>query len=443
MDEAVAPPAEEQEPAPSRRGDRWTQLRELRKDANRNRSGGEWLDLGISAATTAGTYVLIGLGFSTSYSTIREIAQDKGGFSPQMSHVVPLAFEGGIIILSMHVIREARRGKRALLLRLIVSVCSLATLLTNWSASTTVEGKLTHVVPVAMFIICFEWLIHAARQKALEDMGLLPPPVAVLRAAEWTLDFPNAFARWRLMALHGIHSPEQALWVRQQLALRRSELEEAHNGSWRAVPKHVKLRMRIEVLTDAESRFAPASENPAPGRYSSLAAHLPATQTPAVPAPRSGARPELENPDEQTALPPGVRSAEASYEGDSPYAVGHTDLAPVLPSPQDHEPRMAHAAPRARTLTAGNERGSMAIESYEEREQREERERLEQHDHDRRMNETYRSILDVIADLASTSEPVNGARIAEDPRVPVSARSVQRHLKTMKEKGLLPDDLIQ
>ncbi|MFE0107069.1 DUF2637 domain-containing protein, partial [Streptomyces sp. NPDC059009] len=226
MDEVTPSPGEQEAPAaPSQRGDRWSQLRERRKNAGKNRSAGEWLDLSISAATTAGTYALIALGFSASYSTIRAIAREKGHFSDGMSHIVPISFEGGIIILSLHVIREARKGRRALVLRLLVALGALATLITNGKANADgIEGSITHIVPVAMFIICFEYLIHSARKKALEDMGLLPPPLASLRGVEWLLDTVNAFARWRLMALHNIDSPEQAMWVRQTLLIRKAEL---------------------------------------------------------------------------------------------------------------------------------------------------------------------------------------------------------------------------
>ncbi|MCW8383910.1 DUF2637 domain-containing protein [Streptomyces justiciae] len=452
MDEATtaSPEAEQEAPAPSRRGDRWTQLRDLRKSANTDRSAGEWLDLGLSTVTTAGTYALVGLGFSASYGTIRDIAQTKGGFSEGMSHVVPLSFEGGIIILSLHVIRQARQGERALLLRLIITLCSLATLLTNWSAAKTIEGQLTHVVPVAMFIICFEWLIHASRKKALKDMGLLPPPLAHLRAVEWLLDFPNAFARWRLMALHHIHNPDQAMWIRQTLALRKAELtQEQGAGKWRNVPKHVRLRMRADVLAEAERIFA--SDDADPGRYTTLVAHL---SRPAIPAPRpedaiSTDRRELENPDEQTALPPGTQAATTGTEGDTPYVGADLDL-DLRPEQLDDsgerpaDRQMAHTAPtlRSHAAQAPQAASTMHIETSGERDERLMREQQEQDNHDRQTNEKYRLLLEVIHELTANSEPLTGPRIAEDPRVTVSPRSVQRHIKKMKEEGLLPEDLV-
>ncbi|WP_433860092.1 DUF2637 domain-containing protein [Streptomyces kronopolitis] len=413
MDEETPSTTEQEAPTSPRRENRWEALRALRRSANENRSPAEWVDWGMSALTTAGTYALIGLGFSASYETIRQIAEKKGKFSPNMSHIVPLSFEGGIIILSLHVIREARKGRRAGFLRLLVALGALATLVTNARAEAAgFEGTLTHVVPVGMFIVCFEYLIHSVRKKALEDMGLLPPPLASLRGVEWLLNTREAFARWRLMALHGIHSPEQALWVREHLLISKHELKAAHNGSWRGVPTHVRLRARTKILAEGEQRFRVDSDQN-PGRYTLLVEELSRPAALENPAPATEHR-ELQNADEQTALPVGQQAISEPH-GDVPYAADSAD------------PRIGEGEPR--------------IETREERESREDREEeARERQAQASSDANYRRTVQLVIAALEANETVNGPRIAE--RHSVGARTVQRHLQQMEREGLLPEDIL-
>ncbi|MFJ2819073.1 DUF2637 domain-containing protein [Streptomyces sp. NPDC087294] len=446
MDASASPSEQETEQVSSSRAKEWAQTRMLMKKA---RAETEDLDKWLDWLKTAGTYGLVFLGFSVSYKTIRSIAQKQGHFGYWLSNVVPLAFEGGIIVLSLHVIREARRGNRALLLRMIITACCAGTLVVNWGSVDTTSGKLTHVVPVGMFIICFEWLVHSSRTKALEDRGLLPTPLPRLRGIEWVLDFANSFARWRLMVLCNVKTAEEALWIRHELAVRKSELKEERGVRlWLSVPKHLRLRMHLNVLDDAKDAFSGG----APARHRPRS--LPSTGLPAVPAPRANQNArdnrdqnardnrELENPDEQTALPPGTRTATALIEGDVPYVSSATDLAALKPLAQDlnPEPRkheMAHAAPPARSHPAEIQRTASLVTNLETGTERSQREAEDAHT--AQTVAIQRVILDVIRDLSSADRPVDGPTIAEDSRVGVSARSVQRHMKRMKENGMLQE----
>ncbi|GAA2686863.1 DUF2637 domain-containing protein [Streptomyces lunalinharesii] len=423
MDDEVTTPTAQETPAADQRGNRWQVLRERRKEANENRTAGEWLDWATSTATTAGTYALIGMGFTASYDTIRGIARKRGHFGDTMSNIVPLSFEGGIIILSLHVIREARKGRRAPILRTLVALGALATLITNFSAnSTDLAGQLTHVVPVAMFIVCFEYLVHSVRRKALEDMGLVPPPMPSLRTVEWLLNFGDTFSRWRLMALHNIDSPDQAMWAHEQFLVKKAEL--TADKKWSQVPKHIRLRTRTEILAEAEARFQGKGQGGGeePGRYTVLMQQmskpvLPPTRQDDRPAPRK----ELQNPGEHTALPVGKNTV-PEPAGDEPYAmttdvlstVDQAVAAPTVPAQQHTEP-------------------TSAVETRREREEREDREEEER-------DATYRRTVELVFSALAAGEPITGPDLAKHHTVGV--RTVQRHLNRMDDEGLLPKETL-
>lgn len=373
-----------------------------------------FLDFILATGTTLGTYGLIGLGFSTSYGAIRQIAKDKGHFTDSMSHVVPLSFEGGIIILSLYAIRAAREGKRALMLEVLVAIGSVATLYVNWQSKTDgIEGKLTHVVPVAMFLVCFKYLVHSTRKRALEAAGVLPPPLPRLRSVEWVLGPSDAFAQWKLMALRGIRTQEHAMWVHHAMQLRRVKMLEAHGVSrWRRVPLHERLEMRTRVLAEGEAIFASGDGDT--GRYTLLTEKL-ATAEPVKPVEpvalpsQVAPRRELETLDEQTALPMGTAT--------------HTE-----PVPQ---------AERPYTVIVSGEEDLTIMESGSERQAREQREESER---DQRRQANYERAVEVVMELVRLGEPINAPRIAEDDRIPVGTRSVERYLKKMREEGLLPEE---
>ncbi|MFE0107070.1 hypothetical protein, partial [Streptomyces sp. NPDC059009] len=221
-----------------------------------------------------------------------------------------------------------------------------------------------------------------------------------------------AFARWRLMALHNIDSPEQAMWVRQTLLIRKAELKAEHGGSWSDVPKHIRLGMRTTVLAEGERRFRTSEQTP--GRYSALAAELAQPAAP-VPAQRTDSpqldsakapRPQLENHDEQTSLPPGSTTASVP-EGDVP------------------EP-----------MTTPTMTGAV-IPCVETRSEREDREDLEAQN----LSEAnYKRTVELVYAAVESGRPVTPPDIARQHEVVL--RTVQRHFKRMEREGLLPEGVL-
>jgi hypothetical protein len=163
------------------------------------------LDGAIDAAIAAGVTVLILIGFASSYRTLRDLATDIGGYPPWLAPAVPLSFDLGIVVLSLKVIRLAREGRSAPILRLQVAVLSISTVAANAAAASTPMARLLHVVPPAMFVICFESVVITARRHALERLGRQPDPLPRIPAARWLLAPRATWQTWRLAVLGGFY----------------------------------------------------------------------------------------------------------------------------------------------------------------------------------------------------------------------------------------------
>jgi len=169
---------------------------------------GSRLDVAAERAAAIGVGLLIVTGFASSYTTLRDLAVNVGGFSGWLSPVVPLSFDVGIVVLSLKVVLAARAGRDARALRALVLALSTATVVANGVASSTLVGRLLHAVPPAMFVVCFETLAATARHDAHarrlaarggpeEDIALLP----VLTTARWLLAPRETWSIWRSRVL--------------------------------------------------------------------------------------------------------------------------------------------------------------------------------------------------------------------------------------------------
>jgi hypothetical protein len=158
-------------------------------------------DHALDYATALGVTVLIGVGFITSYTTLSTLAAERGQFPPWLAAAVPLAFDAGIITLSLKVCRLAREGRSALALRLVIAGLSVSTVVANSAAGADWPARLLHAVPPAMFVVCFESVIVSVRRHALQRMGLLPAPLPRVRGVRWLLDPWPTWCAWRAMVL--------------------------------------------------------------------------------------------------------------------------------------------------------------------------------------------------------------------------------------------------
>lgn len=130
-----------------------------------------WPDRAAAAVVGAGVVLLVFVGFTASYATLRDLAVSAGRFSPWLAPIVPLSFDLGIVVLSLKVVLAAREGRSAVLLRLLVAGLSASTVVTNASAAPTLIGRLLHAIPPAMFVVCFESVTGSARRGAMRAQG--------------------------------------------------------------------------------------------------------------------------------------------------------------------------------------------------------------------------------------------------------------------------------
>jgi hypothetical protein len=147
--------------------------------------------------TAAGLGLLAVVGFLASYETLRDLAAAEAGFSPWLAPLVPLSFDLGIVILSLRVVLAAHEGRTATVTRLLVATLALASVAANVAAAATVTGQLLHAVPPAMFVVCFETVIVAARRHALQRLGLRPAVSPRVRPLVWVLAPRATWTAWR------------------------------------------------------------------------------------------------------------------------------------------------------------------------------------------------------------------------------------------------------
>jgi hypothetical protein len=88
----------------------------------------------LDLATAAGVAVLVSVGFVTSYATLSSLAVHRGQFPQWLAPAVPLAFDVGIITMSLKVCRLAREGRSAVLLRLLIAALCVCTVVANAAA---------------------------------------------------------------------------------------------------------------------------------------------------------------------------------------------------------------------------------------------------------------------------------------------------------------------
>jgi hypothetical protein len=148
-----------------------------------------------------GVTILILIGFASSYRTLRDLAVQVGGYPPWLAPAVPLSFDLGIVVLSLKVVRLAREGRSAPFLRLQVAALSTCTVAANAAGASTPIARLLHVVPPAMFVICFESVVITARRHALERLGRQPAALPRIPVARWLLAPLPTWHTWRQAVL--------------------------------------------------------------------------------------------------------------------------------------------------------------------------------------------------------------------------------------------------
>ncbi|MCI2238119.1 DUF2637 domain-containing protein [Paenibacillus sp. TRM 82003] len=178
--------------------------------ASASRSPAASFDVLAERAAGVGVAVLIVTGFVSSYTTLRDLAVEVGQFPGWLAPVVPLSFDVGIVVLSLKVLLAARAGRTAPVLRALVLILSIATVLANGASSPHLVGRLLHAVPSAMFVVCFETVVTAARRQALRERGS-DATDARFRPVRWALAPRQTWTTWRTSVLTDPAEPAPAV----------------------------------------------------------------------------------------------------------------------------------------------------------------------------------------------------------------------------------------
>ncbi|MFI5752468.1 DUF2637 domain-containing protein [Streptomyces sp. NPDC051644] len=389
----------------------------------------EWIFL---AGIGLGALAVGGLGLYMSYDNVTQHMRDKGFEHPSL---VPISVDIAIPVFSLAYLLLIRMNMPLAWPRWLAWVLTYVTIHLNVTSTTELDAQIAHATLPALWIAFTEVVAHAYRAWIGKTNGTRTDPIPLVN---WFLSPFSTAHLWRHMKLWEITSYTQALELKRERLRARAALTRIYGKGWRRdAPLELRFELRLGQLT-AFDVYEVHRNNDDPeclvdrGVRRSLA-----------PAPEQR---ELANADEQTALPIGTQTASASPEGDQPYAVA-SDLSEGSYGPLEHDNndsaglQLAYSAPQPLAQHATTVADVAQVETKSEREQREFQEQQEQRAQDQMKNDRNDVILTVIQELVANREPISGPRIAEDDRVSVGARTVQRTIKKLKADGLIPEDI--
>ncbi|MFD8386142.1 DUF2637 domain-containing protein [Streptomyces sp. NPDC059679] len=349
-----------------------------------------------------GALAVGGIGLYSSYSNVTSHMAEQGFEHPSL---VPISVDIAIPVFGLAYLLLIRLNMGLAWVRWVPYVLTGVTIYLNVTSTDQVDAQVAHAALPALWVAFTEVVAHAYRTKIGEANGTRTDPIP---AARWFLAPLPTFFLWRRMKLWQVTSYAQALNLERDRIHAVTALRDRYGRGWRRKTRlDMKAALRLGELTAEMVRSAqPGQPLPSPRR------ELAATLTPAP------ARRELQNAEEQQALPVGEQAISTPEEGDAPYRTTENSL--VENSTWDSE-------------------FPQPVETREEREQREQREEEET---DRRTQANYDKAVEVVLELVALGERVSGQRVAEDDRVPVGPRSVQRYVKKMVRDGIISPEVI-
>ena len=244
-----------------------------------------WL---LIAVVVLGALMIAAIGFTGSYSAVRDLAARKGfgAFAPYF----PIGIDAGIVVLLALDLLLTWLRIAFPLLRQTAWLLTAATVAFNAAAAwPDALGVGMHAVIPVLFIVAVEAARHAVGRIA--DITA-DKHMEGVRLARWLLAFPSTFGLWRRMKLWELRSYETAVAIEQDWAVYREQLRARYGRNWRrTAPEQMRLPLRLArygvPLAEAIDRTRPAPDAPAPGRIPSA----PDAPRPDAPAPASGRTP--------------------------------------------------------------------------------------------------------------------------------------------------------
>ncbi|GAA1930757.1 DUF2637 domain-containing protein [Streptantibioticus ferralitis] len=355
----------------------------------------EWVVLG---AIVLGALGVGALGLYSSFDAVSRYMQSRGFSHPW---IVPVAIDIAIPVFGLAYLLLVRLKMPLWWVRWVPYGLTGITIYLNAQTSASVEAKVAHGVLPSLWVAATEIAAHAYRVRIGAASGELVDSIPLSR---WLLALPSTAAMYRRMRLWDIRSYTVALGLEEQRILAMTALRKEYGRGWRRkAPLDLRMYLLLGKLTaDMVRDGTRPTPHPVP-----TTGGVSVEQLDAIPASIPAQR-ELELPEEQTALPVGIRRAEMPPEGDAPQPMTALVVSStVLPEPP-------------------------SLETADEREQREEAEAAQRRD------DNYEKAIEIVMEYLREGRPVPAAqKLAE--RAPFGARTMQRHVSRMKKEGIIPE----
>ncbi|MFG2211561.1 DUF2637 domain-containing protein [Streptomyces sp. NPDC048638] len=203
----------------------------------------------------AGAALIAAIGFTGSYTAVRELAEKKGFGS--FSVVFPIGIDAGIVVLLALDLLLTWIRIPFPLLRQTAWVLTTATIAFNGAAAwPDALGVGMHAVIPVLFVVAVEAARHAVGRIA--DITA-DKHMEGVRLTRWLLAFPSTFRLWRRMKLWELRSYDEVIRLEQDRLVYQARLRARYGRAWRRrAPVESLMPLRLARYGVPLARTAPA-----------------------------------------------------------------------------------------------------------------------------------------------------------------------------------------
>ncbi|MFI1518348.1 DUF2637 domain-containing protein [Kitasatospora cineracea] len=203
------------------------------------------LMLGLTVVAAVGAVALAGIGFSGSYTALRDLAFDHG--FGNFGYAFPVGVDAGIVALLAMDLHLIRKGTPWPMLRLLAHGFTAATIYFNAASAGPPLANPTDTAMHAVIPVMFVAVVEAGRRLVIRitriEAGHQQDGVPLHR---WILAPGPSFAMYRRMRLWGIDSYRQAIELERERTVYRVMLERDHGKNLKNAPAELLLPLVME-----------------------------------------------------------------------------------------------------------------------------------------------------------------------------------------------------
>jgi hypothetical protein len=196
-------------------------------------AAGRLSDRALTAVAIVGGTILAGIGFTGSYTTLRDLAFDRG--FGDFSYAFPVGIDAGIVVLYALDLYLIRRHTPWPIVRMVAHLLTVATIVFNAAAApgpVTADpiGTAMHAAIPVLFIVAVEaarrLFVRASDIESGRDSQTIP-------AARWVLSPAATAALWRRMKLWDKQSYQEIVQIEQERTVYAAMLQRKYGRGWR------------------------------------------------------------------------------------------------------------------------------------------------------------------------------------------------------------------